>query len=123
VTRSRILNHLRHEHRHQTGRVFGADATTGTGTIERLADTQANALEQVWDNEWEKNLTDAAINRVKRRVPVEQFQLFDFYVLRERPVGEVAKLFGVSAARVYLAKHRISHQIQAELRKLESTPI
>ena len=63
---------------------------------------------------------DAAIDRVKQKVTAEQFQMFDFYVLREWPPEKVAKTLGVSTARVYLNKHRVGKLVKQELRQIES---
>ena len=49
----------------------------------------------------------------------KQFQMFNFYVLKQWPVQEVDKTLEVSAARVYLAKHRISALVKKEIKKLE----
>jgi RNA polymerase sigma-70 factor (ECF subfamily) len=77
----------------------------------------------MWDQEWERNLKDAAIANVKRIVNPKQFQMFNFYVLKQWPVQEVAKTLEVSAARVYLAKHRISALVKKEIKKLEKQMI
>ena len=64
-------------------------------------------LEAIWDEEWEKHLLAAALETVKRQVTDRQFQIFDLHVLQQWPVGDVAHTLRVSAAQVYLAKHRI----------------
>ncbi len=42
-------------------------STARTATIERLADPAASPLEALWEEEWEKNLLAAAIERVKKK--------------------------------------------------------
>jgi len=42
-------------------------------------------LEAIWDEEWEKNLLTAALERIKRQVDPEQFQIFDLYCLEQWP--------------------------------------
>jgi len=88
--------------------------------MEEIPDPSGNQIAALWDEEWEKNLMDAAIARVKRRVDAEQFQLFDFYVLRQWPVMKVAQTFDVSVGKVYLVKHRISKLIRREVEQLEA---
>ena len=68
----------------------------------------------------EKNLTDAALARVKQQVNPKQFQMFNFYVLKQWPVQEVAKTLGVSVTQVYLAKHRISASVKKEVKRLQN---
>ena len=50
---------------------------------------------------------------------MKEFQIFDLYALKAWPVSEVKKMLHVSAAHVYVTKHRISGLIKKELRKLE----
>jgi len=40
-------------------------------------------LEAVCDEEWGKNLMEAAIERVKRKVDGQLYQLFDLYVIKD----------------------------------------
>jgi len=118
VTHSRISNQFRRRRRHAAV-VDTPEDGDGTAWLEQLPDERRNDLEKMWDEEWERNLMDAAIERVKRRVPAEQFQMFDFYVLREWPVDKVARTLGISSARVYLAKHRVGKLVKQELQQLE----
>lgn len=118
VTRSRISNQFRRRRKHAPV-LDNGDGTSGTALLEQLPDERHNGLSHLWDEEWDRNLMDAAIERVKKQVPAEQFQMFDFYVLREWPAEKVARTLGVSAARVYLAKHRVGKRVQLELKQIE----
>jgi RNA polymerase sigma factor (sigma-70 family) len=118
VTRSRISNQFRKQK--ARSRIRGLDDQTDrTALIEQVPDERIKTLDTLWEEEWEKNVMDAAVDRVKRRVRAEQFQLFDFTVLRDFPVPKVAEMFGVSRTRVYLARHRITKMVRAEAKKLE----
>jgi RNA polymerase sigma-70 factor (ECF subfamily) len=77
-------------------------------------------LETLWDAEWEKNLFDAAITKVKRRLDPQKYQIFDFYVNKQWMPDKVAKTFGISINQVYLAKHRVVELIKEEVKKLEA---
>jgi RNA polymerase sigma-70 factor (ECF subfamily) len=74
----------------------------------------------MWDAEWEKNLWDIALARVKAQFRPAQFQMFDLYVLKEWPVKDVARALGVTVANVYVTKHRVAARIRAELRALKT---
>jgi RNA polymerase sigma-70 factor (ECF subfamily) len=123
LTRKQIALQYRKRQREYGGRGPNPNFTISGGLVEALADPALSAFEQTWDAEWERNLMDAAIANVKQQVNPKQFQIFNFYVLKEWPVGEVARTLDVNAAQVYLAKHRISGLIKKELRKLERTII
>jgi hypothetical protein len=65
-----------------------------------------------------KNLMAAALEHVKSQVNARQYQMFDLFV-QNWPVADVARILRVSAAKVYLAKHRISRLLKEEVAKLE----
>ena len=96
-----------------------SDETKRTATVERLPDPKGFDLETTWDAEWEKNLWNAALARVKARLKPKQFQMFDLYALKEWPVKDVARALAVSATHVYVNKHRVAGMIKAELKRLK----
>jgi RNA polymerase sigma-70 factor (ECF subfamily) len=91
-----------------------------TGTVDRIADPAGPEIEMLWDEEWDNNLVEVALSRVKQQVNPKQFQIFDFYVIKKWPLGRVKKALGVSRATIYLAKHRINGMIKDEIAKLQS---
>jgi len=88
--------------------------------IETFPDPAGPGLEKVWEEEWRRAMWDAAIGRVKEQVAPKQFQMFDLYVVKDRPAREVARALGVAVAQVYLAKHRVSALVKHELLQLKS---
>lgn len=120
VTRSKIANQFARRARQPPGAGNPlVEDSSRTGLIDRLPDQHDTHWEQTWDAEWRKNLMDAAISRVKRRVPIEQYQMFDLFVLKQWPAKDVARTLHVSVAHVYVAKHRISKLVRQELVALE----
>ena len=121
VTRSKIANQFARRARQPTPAANPpADDSNTTPLLNRVPDTQADPLERTWDEEWQKNLMEAAIQRVKRRVSIEQYQMFDLFVLKQWTAGEVAKTLGVTIGHVYVAKHRVSKLIRKEIEALEA---
>ena len=109
LTRWRIIDQLRKRlPGGQRVELAAEDDTTATAALDRLTGGVAPGLEAVWREEWEKLVLAAALERVKQLVRPEQFQMFDLYALKGIPVDQAANLLGVSVARVYLAKHRVS---------------
>jgi RNA polymerase sigma factor (sigma-70 family) len=90
-----------------------------TATVEKVPDEESLKLEQHWNEEWQKNLVDVAIDRVKGMVSDKQFQIFDLYVLKEWSPADVKRMLHVSMAQVYLAKHRVATLLKKEVKKLE----
>jgi len=119
ITRRRIVDQFRKRQPwDQAGTPSGCDDSSRTATAERIPAEELD-LQPAWDEAWERNLMDAALQRVKSRVTPRQYQIFDLYVLREWPVREVARTLHVNTAQVYLAKHRVSGLVREELRRLE----
>lgn len=87
--------------------------------IERVEDPQTGHLDRMWDAEWARNLTQAALDKVKRKVSVKQFQIFDCYVVKGWETERVARELGVSITQVYLAKHRVGAVLKKEIAELE----
>jgi RNA polymerase sigma factor (sigma-70 family) len=91
-----------------------------TATINRVPDAAAADLDAVFESQWRKNLFDTAMERVKTKFSLKQFQIFDLVVIREWPAADVAQSLGVSLANVYVTRHRISSAIKRETKRLES---
>ena len=120
TTRWRINDQIRKRQRDNVLLHHDEDDTQpSTATIDRIADPDPSALEAVWEQEWEKNLVELAIQRVKQEVKPRQYQIFDLYVVKRWPISKVTSTLKVNAGQVYLAKHRVSVLIKEELKKLE----
>jgi RNA polymerase sigma factor (sigma-70 family) len=122
ITRWRIADQFRKKQRNpaamnQSGGTPGGDGDMrNTATIERLAGEDGqDVLEKMWENEWKMNLSDVAIERVKKLVSPKQFQIFHAYVIKDWDVARVKDELGVSPSQVYLAKHRVGGLIKKEI--------
>jgi RNA polymerase sigma factor (sigma-70 family) len=122
LTQWRISDQLR---RRQKGvkLVAPRETSTGTATVERIADPAGQPLEAAWDEEWEKNILEVAIERVKRKVNPHHYQVFDLYVVQKWPVPRIAKALNIGRGKIYLIKHRISGLIKKEIEHLQCEPI
>lgn len=85
-----------------------------------VEDTPAADFEALWDAEWREQTLAAALRRVRAKVSVKQFMIFEMVVLREVPVAEIKRGLGVNAAQVYLARHRVGKLLEEELRRVEA---
>ena len=133
ITRRRIANQVRRrlKHRHAAAGPLAGEAIgqpsrersesdrRRTATVERVPDPNSDELERLWDQEWQRNLLEASIVRVKKRVNAKQYQMFNLYVMMEWPMHQVKMTLGVNAAQVYMAKMRISRLLKIEIESLE----
>ena len=123
MTRWRIIDQLRTRGSAGAHQPLAGGDTTGTGIVEQVVDPASQRLDQIWDEEWEKTLFDAAIAKIKHHIDPQKYQLFEFYVMKEWPAEKVAETFGVPVDHVYLAKHRISEVLKEEVHRLEKEMI
>jgi RNA polymerase sigma-70 factor (ECF subfamily) len=96
-----------------------ADSGLSVRAVWAQPETGDSSLDALWDAEWEKNLFAAALQKVRRQVDPQKYQVFDFYVNRNWPPEKVATTFGIPVSQVYLAKHRVTEMLAEEVRKLE----
>ena len=96
-----------------------SEETTSTATIERIPDHVIPEFGAEWDSAWEKNLLAQALERVRDRIDERQFQVFDLCVAKGWPLADVAQTLGISVARVYLTKHRVSALVKKDVQRLE----
>ena len=88
--------------------------------LKELPDQASQTVDALYEQEWQKNVLDAAIARVKRKLDPQKYQIFDFYVNKEWAPEKVAAAFNISVDQVYLSKHRITEMIKTEAKRLES---
>lgn len=121
MTRWRINDQFR-KRKKDTAMAGGAfDDERKTAVIDRIEDPNGDVLTRLWDTEWKKGIADVALAKVKAQVSPKQYQIFDYYVVREWDAGKVQAKLNVSMAQVYLAKHRVGAVLKKELALLEET--
>jgi len=119
MTRWRINDQFR-KRKKDTAMVGGEwEDDRKTAVIDRIEDPKGDLLSRLWDVEWKKNVADAALARVKAQVSPKQYQIFDYYVVKQWDAKKVQDHLNVSMAQVYLAKHRVGAVLKRELAKLE----
>jgi len=92
--------------------------TRDTSTEDGIPDPNFN-WDDWWNDEYEKNLMDAALQRIKTQVSPKQWQMFECYALKRWPIKKVTQTLEVSATHVYVANHRITALLKKEIKKLQ----
>lgn len=120
VTRSRIIDHLRRARSPRNAFVpLPTDTKTEEASLLVSDCTTEKAFEGLWDEEWRKNLVDAAMERVKRKIAPEHYQIFYLCTVKGMAARDVGELLGASMAKVYVVRHRVARLIKREVRVLE----
>jgi RNA polymerase sigma-70 factor (ECF subfamily) len=121
ITRRRIQDHLRHRYRAlPSADVRPEELSRGAEDVAEIGLPPDARMEAAWEQEWQDNLFHAALARVRQRANPKHYQVFDYCVLQEVPAPEVARMLGLNAAQVYLARHRMSAAVKRAVRELEA---
>jgi RNA polymerase sigma-70 factor (ECF subfamily) len=125
LSRWRAMDQLRKRQQRTVGETDADESSEAerAGVIDATMIAADSEFEIAWEAEWENNLLEAAIDRVKKKVDPKHFQVFHLYVQQGWPVLKVARTLKVNAGRVYLIKHRIGNAIKNELRNMKDNPI
>lgn len=105
MARWRIIDQVRK--RPTSGMLLHEPAADETSATDAVPDPAGVALEQIWEEEWRSNLTEAALAKVQRQVSARHYQIFYLYVVRDTPVAKVAAALGASPDEIYMVKHRL----------------
>jgi len=85
---------------------------------EAIPDPAGDALDEIWQREWEDNLVKAALRRIATKVSAQQLMIFELAALGEVPLKQVARKLDVSLMQVYLSRHRVGKLFKAEVARL-----
>jgi len=118
ITQRRIIDYYRRGRREIP--VSSDDEGDGsTPVLNRVPDPASLDWESVWETDWQRNLVDAALERIKARVKARQYQIFDCSVLKGWPMHEVTTKLRVNMGQVYFARFKIRSMLEREVRRLE----
>ena len=119
LTRWRIQDQFRKRQPADAQYPLPPDAETRTDAIDALPDPRGGDQVAAWEAEWQAGLVAAAMEKLKRQMDPQKWQIFDFYVSKGWPPEKVAARFKVSLDQVYQAKHRLTEALRQEVRRLE----
>ena len=106
--------------RHHRSAALDPATEPSTATEERVPDPAGNALDAVWNEEWEANLLETALEKLKAQVKPKHYQIFYLLAVKEQPPTQVAKALGVNIGQVYLVKHRVGCLFKRALKDAET---
>lgn len=110
VTRRKITDILRQRYRR------GAETEVRSGLA--IGPQPHAQLDAAWEKEWQVEVIERALERMKRELPVKMYQAFDLYALREHDPAQVARALGISRALVYLYKLRVTEKLRQEVQQV-----
>jgi len=120
ITRRRIQDHFRRLYRSLPmahGRLEQSELSLESIPSPMLPPDAEIA--QAWESEWRDHVFQLALARVRERANPKQYQVFDYCVLQNVRASEAARMLGLSAAQVYLAKHRMTQAVKRAAAEIE----
>jgi RNA polymerase sigma factor (sigma-70 family) len=97
----------------------GTDST-GTAIEARIPDPAGNALDRIWEAEWEKHVIEAALEKLKQQASARHYQAFYLHAIKQVPPAKVAETLGLNVDQVYLIKHRLAKLFDAAIKEVET---
>lgn len=118
VIRARIIDHRRRENRRGAIPFSQLESDHGSDALESLVGVDESSFQTIWENEWKETVWRQALDEIRQRVSPRQFQIYEAVVLKEWPVKTACSRLGVNSAQVYLARHRVTRALRAEVARL-----
>jgi RNA polymerase sigma-70 factor (ECF subfamily) len=87
---------------------------------EQVPDPAGNALETIWNDEWEKHIVDAALEKVRQQSSAKHYQIFFLQAIKQIPPAKIAVTLNLKVDQVYLIKHRLTKIFEEALKELET---
>lgn len=125
LTRWRITDQMRKRGRDVHPAPGGArsDASTDSKSTPfegRVADPSGSALDKIWEEEWERHVIEAALEKVKKQAGARHYQVFYLHAIKQVPPAKVAETLGIKVDQVYLIKHRLTKVFEEAIREVET---
>jgi RNA polymerase sigma-70 factor (ECF subfamily) len=115
LTTWKIADQIKKRQKHIAEEPGSPDRDTETEIIGRVPGPPDDSI----DEDWERNLLEAALNRIKNKVDPAHFQVYELHVFQKWPVAKAAAAIKATSAHVYLIKHRINKLLKKEIEHLQ----
>jgi len=116
LTRWRITDKFRERHR-RTVMLEDRHGSSETDQVETFLDE--TKLQQVWEEEWQRHVLDAARTRLATRVSAKHYQAFELHTQQQWPILKISTELGINPATLYVILHRLTKQLKAEVAQLK----
>jgi RNA polymerase sigma factor (sigma-70 family) len=122
LTRWRVTDKLRQRQRHEKYRALppgdaGNDKPGDSGDVE---DTNARPLDSIWNEIWERQVLETALENLRERVDTRHFQAFELHVSQGLSASKIARQLDLNRGRVYVIHFRLKKLLKAEVARLKA---
>jgi DNA-directed RNA polymerase specialized sigma24 family protein len=121
IARTKVIAHWRKNRKHREGMdSLKEEGENGYLPLsERLPQSDAVDFDAIWEEQWQKDLFEAAKERGKATAKPRQYQIFHCSVVKEWPAARVMRELQVNMGQVYFARRKIARMTQEEVARLE----
>jgi RNA polymerase sigma factor (sigma-70 family) len=120
LVKRRVADHFRRQARNEPlADDLVREETIEGSVVERTADPAGAVLDAVWEEEWQKNLIEAALEKLKTQIKVKQYQVFYLNAVKGKSPSEVARCLNVNVAYVHLTRHRVQPLFKRAVEQVE----
>jgi len=81
---------------------------------------ELSEVDNFWEDNWQKELLAAALERVKGEVKPIYYQVYDMLIRKEMKPKDVSTALGIKTDQVYLAKHRVAETLKKIVEEMNS---
>ena len=85
---------------------------SGSSELLENLSTELPEVEKYWENNWQQELLQSALVKVKEQVKPIYYQVYDMLIRKEMKPKDVSKALGIKTDQVYLAKHRVAEALK-----------
>jgi RNA polymerase sigma factor (sigma-70 family) len=115
IVENRVADHYRRGARGLPPAGMAGDAMA---LLEEIPDPASLEPDKRWEEAWEDNLIQAALDAVRRRANPRYLQIYLYTEVEGHSVAETARHLQTTASDVSLAKHRIREMLREEGERL-----
>lgn len=120
LTRSRIVDRWRRERKHLEK---SSSLNEEAAWEEQTAAGSSDGFDEIWNEQWQRDLFEAATERVRAKVKPRQYQIFHCLIVKGWTPAAAAKNLRVNLAQVYFARRKVAELVRQEVKRLEQAPI
>jgi len=93
---------------------------SGSSELLENLSTELPEVEKYWENNWQQELLQSALVKVKEQVKPIYYQVYDMLIRKEMKPKEVSSALGIKTDQVYLAKHRVAEALKETIEDMNS---
>ncbi len=76
-------------------------------------------MKEIWDNAWESEVMNLAMDNLRKRVDARHFQAFELHIVHGFSIARIARDLDLNRATVYVIHFRLKKLLAAEVARVK----